>query len=89
MTRPTFFLPWLNKLRSKIRVSNVCGLVPLNDGDKRSLVTYELIEFEKYPVEGQDFRKFTNYFSGIYLQPIKENRKITTCNFMALETLEF
>ena len=45
-------------------------------GKNRQLVTYEAVEFEKYPVEIQDCRKITDRFREIYrLHPnsIKEN----------------
>ena len=35
-------------------------------GENRQLVTDEPVEFEKYPVEVQDFRKITENFRGIY-----------------------
>ena len=35
-------------------------------GENRQLVTDELVELEKYPVEVQDCRKMTDRFRGIY-----------------------
>ena len=35
-------------------------------GENRQLVTNEPVEFEEYPVEGQDCRKITDQFRGIY-----------------------
>lgn len=32
-------------------------------GDNWSLITDELVEFEKHPVEVQDFMKLTNYIN--------------------------
>jgi hypothetical protein len=57
-------------------------------GENRPLVTNELVEFEKQPVEVQDFREFTDHFRGIYriyLKLMKENRKMSTCNRLDLE----
>ena len=34
--------------------------------DNQLLVTNEPVEFEKQPIEVQDFRKITNYFREIY-----------------------
>jgi len=53
------------------------------NGENWLLVTDE-------PVEVQDFRKITNFFGGIYRtfhNLIKENRKMSTCNRLVLETL--
>ena len=33
--------------------------------ENRQLVADELVEFEKQPVEVEDFRKFTDHFRGI------------------------
>ena len=35
-------------------------------GKNRPLVTDELVEFEKLPIEMQDFGKITHHFRGIY-----------------------
>jgi hypothetical protein len=35
-------------------------------GENRQLVTNELFEFEKQPVEVQDCIKITDYFEGVY-----------------------
>ena len=54
------------------------------------LVTDEPVEFEKQPVRVQDFRKITDLFRGIYRiysNLIKENRRMSTCNRLDLETL--
>jgi hypothetical protein len=59
-------------------------------GENRPLVTNEPVEFEKQPVEVQDFREFTDHFRGIYriyLKLMKEHRKMSTCNRLDLETL--
>jgi hypothetical protein len=37
----------------------------------RPLVTNEAVEFEKYPVEVQDFRKITDRFRRIYIEHLK------------------
>ena len=58
--------------------------------ENRQLVTYEPVEFEKYPVEVQDCRKITDHFRGIYriyLNLIKENRRMSTRNRLDLQTL--
>ena len=34
-------------------------------GDNRQLVIDKLVEFEKLPIEVQDFRKITNHFKKI------------------------
>ena len=47
------------------------------------------IELQKEPVEVQDFRKLTDHFRGIYriyLNLIKKIRKMSTYNWMDLET---
>ena len=52
-------------------------------GENCQLVTNELVEFEKQPVEVEDCKKMTDYFRGIYrIHPnlIKEYRRISTCN---------
>ena len=36
------------------------------NGEKRLLVTYELVEFEKLPVEVQDHQENYTSFKGIY-----------------------
>ena len=59
-------------------------------GKNRQLVTDEPVEFEKQPVEVQDCRKITDYFRRIYrIYPnlIKENRRMSTCNRLDLQTL--
>ena len=53
-------------------------------------VTIEPVEFEKWSVEVQDCMKITNYFRGIYeIYPnlMKENRRMSTCNRLDLQTL--
>ena len=61
--------------------------------ENRSLIRHEPIEFEKKPVEVQDFTNITDYFRWIdemYPKLIKNNRKLTTCNTsQTLETLGF
>ena len=46
--------------------------------ENQLLVTIELVEFEKRPVEVQDFKKINDHFReiyGIYLKLINENPK--------------
>ena len=48
-------------------------------GENLQLVTNEPVEFEKQPVEDQDYRKITGHFREIYriyLKLIKENRRM-------------
>ena len=54
-------------------------------GENRQLVTNELVEFEKYPVEvHQDCRKITNHFRGIYrICPQFKKRKTGGCQHVA------
>ena len=61
----------------------MCTIVPSRSvhGENRSSVTDEPVEFEKRPVEGQDFRRITYHSRGIYgrcLNSIQENRKMST-----------
>ena len=59
-------------------------------GENQQLVTNEPVEFEKEPVEVQDYRKITDHFRGIYrIYPnlTKENRRMSTCNRLDLQTL--
>ena len=61
-------------------------------GENRQLVTDQPVEFEKQPVEVQDDRKITDYFRGIYIiypNSVKENRRMSTCNRLELQTLGF
>ena len=47
------------------------------------LVTNELVEFDKEPIEVQNCKKFINHFGGffrIYPVLMKENRRMSTCN---------
>jgi hypothetical protein len=63
---------------------------PSTIGENRQLVTNEPVEFEKYPVEIQDCTKITDHFKGIYRiysNLIKENRRMSTCNRLDLQTL--
>ena len=59
--------------------------------ENRQLVTDEPVEFEKQPVEVQDCMKITRHFRGIYriYHPnlIKDNRRMSTCNQLDLQTL--
>ena len=51
--------------------------------ENRHIVADEPVEFEKWPVEVQDFRKFTDHFRGIYriyIKVLKKTRKMSTCN---------
>ena len=59
-------------------------------GENWKSVTDEPVEFEKKVVEGQDCRKLTDHFRGIYrIYPnlVKENRRMPTCNRLDLQTL--
>ena len=60
-------------------------------GENRQLVTDEPDEFEKQPVEVQDYcRKITDHYRGIsriYPNLMKENRRMSTCNQLDLQTL--
>jgi hypothetical protein len=65
------------------------------NGEDRPLVTDqpvesdEPVEFEKQLVGAQDFRKITHQFRiiyGINLKLMKKNRKMSTPNWLALET---
>ena len=61
-------------------------------GENRHLVANEAVEFEKQPVEVRDCRKITDhFFRGIYriIYPnlIKENRRMSSCNGLDLQTL--
>ena len=53
-------------------------------------VTNEPVEFDKKLVEIQDCRKITDHSRGIYrIYPnlVKENRRMSTCNRLDLQTL--
>ena len=59
-------------------------------GENRQLVTNEPVELEKQSVEVQDYMKITDHFRGIYkiyLNLIKENQRMSTCNRWDLQTL--
>ena len=43
-----------------------------------TLVAHEPIEFEKQPVEVQDFRRMTNHFRGTYKQ--ENDRTVRLCS---------
>jgi hypothetical protein len=52
----------------------------IGENRQLSLVTNELVEFEKFSVEVQDCMKITDHFRGIYRiypNPIKENRRMS------------
>ena len=54
------------------------------------LVAEEPVEFEKKLVKVQDFKKFIDHFMKIYriyLERIKQNRKMSTCNWLDVESL--
>ena len=58
--------------------------------ENRQSVTDELVEFEKYPIEVQGCRKIPHHFRGIHrINPnlLKENRRMSTCNRLDLQTL--
>ena len=71
-------------------VESLCLI--LMNGEDRLLVTDELVQLKKWPVEVQDIRKITNHFWGIceiYIRLVMKIRKISTSNQLNLETLEF
>ena len=56
----------------------------------KNVGTNELVEFEKHLDEVMDFRKIANYFRGIRgtnLKLLRNNWKITSCNWLDLGTL--
>ena len=60
-------------------------------GENQQLVPNEPVEFEEWQVEIQDCRKITDHFRGIYrmyFNLIKENRRMSICNRLDLQTLE-
>ena len=60
------------------------------DGENGPLVIDESAEFEKSPVEVQDFRKCVHHFRGIWrlhLTFLKKTRKMSTRNQLDVETL--
>jgi hypothetical protein len=59
-------------------------------GENRQLVTNVLVEFEKKPVEVQECGKIINHYREFYIiypNLIKENRRMSTCNQLDLQTL--
>ena len=59
-------------------------------GENWQLVTYEPVEIEKLPVEVHECRKIIDGFGGIYMiypNLIKENRRMSTCTQLDLQTL--
>ena len=59
-------------------------------GESRQLVTDAPSDFEKEPVEVQDWRKCTDHFRGIlriYPSLIKKIRKTSTCSLLDLQKL--
>ena len=59
-------------------------------GENRQLVADEPVEFVKQRVEVQNCRKITNHSKGIYRtypNLIKENRRMSTCYRLDLQTL--
>ena len=60
-------------------------------GENWQLVTEEPVEFEKSPVQVQDWRRITDRFRGVCrIDPnlVKGNRRMSTCNRLDLQTLE-
>ena len=60
-----------------------------NDMGEPAVSYNEPVEFEKYPVEVQGCRKITDHFRGIcriYPNLVKENRRVSTCNRLDLQT---
>ena len=59
------------------------------NGENQPLVTHEPVEFEKQLIQIQDLKQISmpsRISRGIFLSPIKENRKMSTCNPLGLET---
>ena len=59
-------------------------------GENRQLVTDEPVEFDEKPVEVQDGKKIAGHYRGICrICPnlMKENRRMSTCNRLDLQTL--
>ena len=59
-------------------------------GKNWQLVTDEPVKFENEPVEVQNCKKITHHFRGIYrIYPnfMKENRRMSTCNRLDLQTV--
>ena len=64
--------------------------VPLIE-ENQQLVADKPVEFEEKPVEVQDCRKITHHFREIYTicpNLMKENRGMSTCNRLDLQTLK-
>ena len=62
----------------------------IQQGENRQLVTDVPVEFQKYPIQIQGFRKITDQSRGIYrisLNVIKKTRKMSTCNRFRFETI--
>lgn len=62
------------------------------NGELRLLVTHKPVEFDKSPVDVEDFRKITDHSRGLYarVKPQINKGKIKksyTCNSLDLETL--
>jgi hypothetical protein len=58
--------------------------------ENQRLVTDWPVEFEKEPVEVQEFRRITDHFRGnLWNMPQVDKEKITTCYWLDLETLQF
>ena len=65
-----------------ISKSKVVGCDSMH-GEGQLLVTDAPVEFEKKPVEVEDFWKVTHHLRGIYgiyFNSIKKNRKMSTCS---------
>lgn len=45
------------------------------NGENQLLLTYEPVEFDKHPIQIQDFRKITHPFQGIYVILLSLTRK--------------
>ena len=42
------------------------------NGKNRPIITEKLVEFEKQPVQAQEFRNITDHFRGIYMEYISK-----------------
>ena len=72
-----------------MHIGNTNLLLPMI-GKSRQLVRDETVEFEKKPVQVQEFRKLPitlEEIYGIQLKLIKEIRRMSTCNRLDLQTL--
>ena len=58
--------------------------------ENEPILTYKLVEFEKYLVQIQDFKKMIDPFWGvcrIFLNVIKKSQQMSKCNWVVLKAL--